>query len=99
MRLPVPSASPVGPLVCSGSASAGGAPWGPRCASMPAEQTAPAPLRSAAVRFFPWIRPAARALRTGPVYLVALSSRTAISRDGDSTDSAGYYLHRALVAV
>jgi hypothetical protein len=66
---------------------------------MPAEQQAPAPLRIAGLRFFPWIRPAAKALHSGPVYLVALSSKTAISRDGDSTDSAGYYLHRALIAV
>src|SRR5581483_10847908 len=79
-------------LACS-SASAGN-PWNLRCASMPAEQRAPAPVRAAALAFFPWVRPAARALRAGPVYLVALSSRTAISRDGDSTDSAGYYLHR-----
>jgi hypothetical protein len=33
------------------------------------------------------------------VYLLALSSHTAISRDGDFRDSDGYYLHRALVAV
>jgi hypothetical protein len=33
------------------------------------------------------------------VWLLALSSRTAISRDGDGTDPQGYYLHRALVAV
>ena len=38
-------------------------------------------------------------LEAGPVYLVALSSNTAISRDGDATDSARYYLHRALIAV
>ena len=74
-------------------------PWQLRCASMPAEQQAPAPLHTAALRFFPWVRPAAKALHSGPVYLVALSSKTAISRDGDRTDSSGYYLHRALVAV
>jgi hypothetical protein len=74
-------------------------PWSLHCASMPAERQAPAPLRSAALRFFPWVRPAAKALESGPVYLVALSSRTAISRDGDATDSSGYYLHRALIAV
>ncbi len=82
-----------------GSASAGGNPWNLRCASMLAEQHAPAPLRIAALRFFPWIRPAAKALHSGPIYLVALSSKTAISRDGDSTDSSAYYLHRALIAV
>ena len=86
-------------LMVGGSASAGGNPWNLKCASMPAEQQAPAPLRIAALRFFPWIRPAAEALHSGPVYLVALSSKTAISRDGDSTDSSAYYLHRALIAI
>jgi hypothetical protein len=33
------------------------------------------------------------------VYLVALSSHTAIARDGDFQDTEGYYLHRALIAV
>jgi hypothetical protein len=66
---------------------------------MPAEHQAPAPLRSAALRFFPWVRPAAKALRSGPIYLVALSSNTAISRDGDFRDASDYYLHRALIAV
>lgn len=66
---------------------------------MPTEQQAPAPLRSAALRFFPWVRPAAKALESSPIYLVALSSKTAISRDGDATDGSGYYLHRALIAV
>jgi hypothetical protein len=66
---------------------------------MPAEQRLPAPLRAAALRFFPWVLPAAEGLRAGPVYVVALSNKTVISRDGDATDSAGYYLHRALIAV
>jgi hypothetical protein len=66
---------------------------------MPAEKRLPAPLRAAALRFFPWVRPAPKGLRTGPVYLVALSNKTAISRDGDATVSAAYYLHRALIAV
>jgi hypothetical protein len=39
------------------------------------------------------------ALRAGPVYLLALSYRSAISRDGDDSDGAGNDLHRALVAV
>jgi hypothetical protein len=56
-------------------------------------------VRTAALRFFPWVRPAAKGLRSGSVYLVALSSRTAISRDGDDLDGAGFYLHRALIAV
>lgn len=86
-------------LLAGGSASAGRNPWNLRCASMSAERPAPAPLRTAALRFFPWVRPAAKALHSGPVYVVALSSRTAISRDGDATDSSGYYLHRALIAV
>ena len=86
-------------LLVGGSAAANGNPWDLRCASMPVERQVPAPLRSVASRFFPWVRPAAKALHAGPVYLVALSSKTAISRDGDSTDSAGYYLHRALIAV
>ncbi len=86
-------------LLAGGSASASHDPWNLHCASMPEEHPAPAPVRAAALRFFPWVRPAAEALHSGPVYLVALSSRTAISRDGDARDSAGYYLHRALIAV
>lgn len=82
-----------------GPAVAARNPWDLRCASMLVEQVAPAPVRRAALRFFPWVRPAAKALRAGPVYLVALSSRTAISRDGDELDGSGYYLHRALIAV
>ncbi len=66
---------------------------------MPAERPSPAPVRTAALRFFPWVRPAAKGLRSGPVNLVGLSSRTAISRDGDDLDGAGYYLHRALIAI
>jgi hypothetical protein len=86
-------------LLVGGSASAGGSPLNPRCPATPAERSAPAPLKTAALRFFPWVRPAATALHSGPVYLVALSSKTAISRDGDAIDSSGYYLHRALIAV
>jgi hypothetical protein len=85
-------------LLIGGSAVAGN-PWNLRCPSMPTERPAPAPIRAVALRFFPWVRPAAKALHSGPVFLVALSSKTAISRDGDSTDSSGYYLHRALIAV
>jgi hypothetical protein len=86
-------------LLIGDSAAVGGNPWNLHCASMPAERPAPAPLQTAALRFFPWVRLAAKALHSGPVYVVALSSKTAISRDGDSTDSASYYLHRALIAV
>ncbi len=86
-------------LLLIGGSAAGGNPWNLRCSSMPTERPAPAALRAEALRFFPWVRPAAKALHSGPVYLVALSSKTAISRDGDSTDSSGYYLHRALIAV
>jgi hypothetical protein len=66
---------------------------------MPKEHALPSPLRAEAMRFYRWVRPAASGLRAGPVYLVALSSRTNISRDGDELDSAGYYLHRALIAI
>jgi hypothetical protein len=53
-----------------------------------------------ALRFYPWAgRTAAQALHDGPVYLLALSSHTAISRDGDRRDTGDYYLHRALIAV
>jgi hypothetical protein len=65
---------------------------------MPHEQRVPGPLRPAARDFFPWA-PEAGALRIGPVYLLALSYRTELSRDGDERDPRGYYLHRALVAV
>jgi hypothetical protein len=88
-----------GVLVLISGSAAGGDPWRLRCPSMPTERPAPMPVQRAALRFFPWVRPAAKALRSGPVYLVALSSRTAISRDGDSIDASDYYLHRALVAV
>ena len=86
-------------LLIGGSAAAGGNPWNLHCASMPSERPAPAAVQTVALRFFPWVRPAAKALHSGPVYVVALSSRTAISRDGDPTDSSAYYLHRALIAV
>ena len=86
-------------LAAGGPASAGHDPWTLECASMPLEHPAPAPLRAAALRFFPWVDPAAKALQSGPVYLVALSTRSAISRDGDPQDGSAYYLHRALIAV
>jgi hypothetical protein len=90
-------------LLLATPAAAGGStvgnPWQLRCPSMPEEQPAPAPLQAVALRFFPWIHPAAETLQAGPVYLVALSSDTAIARDGDALDSAGFYLHRALIAV
>jgi hypothetical protein len=40
---------------------------------MPSERSLPRPVRSAALRFFPWVRPV-DGLRSGPFYLVALSS-------------------------
>jgi hypothetical protein len=86
-------------FLLGGSGASAGNPWQLRCPSMPAEQPLPGAVRTAALRLFPWVRPAAKGLRSGPVYLVALSSKTAISRDGDETDGAGYYLHRALVAI
>jgi hypothetical protein len=78
----------------------GGSPWDLRCPSMPAERLLPAAVQPAARAFVPWAGPGGqRALHAGPVWLLALSSRTAVSRDGDGTDGQGYYLHRALVAV
>ncbi len=88
-----------GLLLLGGSGASAGNPWQLRCRSMPAERPLPVPLRAVASRFFPWVRPATLGLRAGPVYLVALSSRTSIARDGDELDSASYYLHRALVAI
>jgi hypothetical protein len=86
-------------LALTGSAAASN-PWSLHCASSPAEQSAPKPLAAAARQFFPWVAtPSAGALHDGPVYLVALSSRTRISRDGDRRDSHNYYSHRALIAV
>jgi hypothetical protein len=76
---------------------AAGNPWNLRCPSMPREQAVPAAVRPAGRAFFPWAH--AEALRSGPVYLLALSTRTAISRDGDDRDPTDHYLHRALVAV
>jgi hypothetical protein len=85
-------------LLLTASGAAAGNPLQLRCPSMPSERSLPRPLGSAALGFFPWVRPV-EGLRAGPVDLVALSFRTAISRDGDELDGAGYYLHRALVAV
>jgi hypothetical protein len=92
----------VGSLLLVGTSSAapaGNNPWQLRCSSMPTERAIPAAVQAAALKFFPWVRPAENGLRAGPVYLVALSSKTSISRDGDDTDGEGYYLHRALIAV
>jgi hypothetical protein len=79
--------------------AAGGNPWDLRCPSMPLEQPLPSVLERAARAFSPWIGKSEGGLRGGPVYLIAGSYRTAISRDGDYTDGSGEYLHRALVAV
>jgi hypothetical protein len=80
-------------------AAAGRNPWDLRCPSMPLEQPLPPVLERASRAFSPWIGPHERGLRAGPVYLVAGSYRTAISRDGDYDDGSGNYLHRALIAV
>jgi hypothetical protein len=77
----------------------GGNPWNLRCPSMPAEQQAPAAVQPAARAFFPWVGRPGLAIHAGPVWLIALSTRTNISRDGDPRDGQGYYLHRALIAV
>ena len=75
-------------------------PWNLRCPSMPREERVPPAARPAVHAFFPWDRRGGEnALRAGPVYLLALSYRSQISRDGDDSDGAGNDLHRALVAV
>jgi hypothetical protein len=67
---------------------------------MPREQRVSPPVRPAARAFFPWAgREAEDAIHAGPIYLLALSSRTRISMEGDDSDGAGNDLHRALVAV
>ncbi len=87
-------------LALVGAASAARDPWNLHCPSMPLEQPLPAPLARAERAFVPWGGTSVPlGLAAGPVYLVAGSFRTAISRDGDFTDSSGAYLHRALVAV
>jgi hypothetical protein len=78
MRFAAVTTSLAALLMVGATASAGDNPWNPKCDSTPAEQAAPAPLRAAALHFFPWVRPAAKALHSGPVYLVALSSKTAM---------------------
>ncbi len=86
-------------LALAGDAVAGGAPPALGCPSMPLERVLPAPVSSAEKAFVPWGPKVSSGLSAGPVYLVAGSYRTAISRDGDFTDSSGAYLHRALFAV
>lgn len=74
--------------------------WNTRCPRMPAEAPVPAALRAQVHDAFPWMPLRnAGAIRSGPVWVFALSSRTSISRDGDGTDPQRRYLHRALVAV
>jgi hypothetical protein len=82
------------------STAASGGPWDLRCPSMPLEQPVSQPVRQAALAFWPWAGKGAKlGLRAGPIYLLAASSRTAISRDGDERDTSNEFLHRALVAV
>jgi len=86
--------------VLAPAGAAARSPWQLRCPSMPREQRIPPAVRGAARAFSPWAgRSAENAIRAGPVYLLALSSRTAIARDGDDSDGAGNDLHRALVAL
>jgi len=88
------------PLLLLPTGSSASNPWNLHCPSAPYEKRVPPAVRPAAHRFFPWAGPnAEEALQSGPLYLLALSTGTAISRDGDGRDGAGYYLHRALVAV
>jgi hypothetical protein len=87
-------------LALAGAAGAARDPSNLQCPSMPLEHALPAPLARAERAFEPWGGSAVpRGLAAGPFYLVAGSYRTAISRDGDFTDSSGAYLHRSLVAV
>jgi hypothetical protein len=86
-------------LSLAGGSAGAQNPWSLRCASMPLEQPVPGPLASAARAFSPWWPASVRGLSAGPVFLVAGSNRTQISRDGDPTDSSGNYLHRVLLAV
>ena len=77
--------SPEGPL--AGAAACN--PWHLRCPSMPREERVPPAVRPAVHAFFPWDgRGGENALRAGPVYLLALSYRSQISRDGDDSDGA-----------
>jgi hypothetical protein len=87
-------------LLLAPAGATAGNPWRLRCAATPRERPAPAALRGAVRAFWPWERTGPEpALHAGPVWLLAGSSRTAISRDGDDMDARGYYLHRALLAV
>lgn len=80
--------------------SGSGNPWRVRCPSMPLEAPVPQRVQQEVRGFFPWVPiKDAGAIRSGPVWLFALSNRTTIARDGDSTDPGGRYLHRALVAA
>jgi len=98
LRLCLPALAALLVVSMSGAATAAN-PWQLHCASMPAEQRMPAAVRAVALTFYPWVRPAEKGLQAGPFYVVALSSRTAISRDGDEQDGSRYYLHRALIAI
>jgi hypothetical protein len=99
VRLPWALAAAVAAVLLPASAAARN-PWNLHCLSMPREQRVPPAVRPAVHAFFPWARRSGEnALRAGPVSLLALSYRSAISRDGDDSDGAGNDLHRALVAV
>src|SRR4051794_12052004 len=98
MRRLVPLLVPLAALAPAGALADG--TWDLRCPSMPREQRPPAAVWPAVHAFWPWgPRAFEPGLHAGPVWLLAGSYRTSISRDGDETDSQGYYLHRALVAV
>jgi len=88
-------------LVIGAAPGHAGNPWQLRCANRSPEVRVPAPVRSAAHRFFPWAgRSGEIALKAGPLYALMLSSRGAISRDGDAAiRPPGFYVHRTLLAV
>ena len=86
-------------LLVGGSASAGGNPWNLQCASMPAERSAPAPLRDRRVAFLPLGAPSSQGAALRPRL-----PGCAVEQDRDLTRrrlnrQLGYYLHRALIAV
>jgi hypothetical protein len=74
--------------------------WNIHCRQTSPEGRVPERARARARQFFPWAgRSSEIALGPGPVYALMGSSGGAISRDGDSTDERGFYVHRTLFAI